>query len=69
GCAHLTYCRGGCRAIGILTSGGDMRAPDLWKCYFFENGYIEKCVKALSPYINLTDIDKRGGAAVCREEK
>ena len=60
-CSHLTYCRGGCRAIGILTSGGDMRAPDLWKCHFFEDGYIEKCENNLVPYVNLTHIDETQG--------
>lgn len=60
-CAHLTYCRGGCRAIGILSSGGDMRAPDLWKCYFFEHGYVEKCENSLAPYVNLTHIDETQG--------
>ena len=60
-CSHLTFCRGGCRAIGILTSGGDMRAPDLWKCHFFEDGYIEKCENNLVPYVNLTHIDETQG--------
>lgn len=55
-CSHLTYCRGGCRAIGILTSGGDMLAPDPWKCFFFEHGYVEKCEKMLTPYINRTAV-------------
>ena len=59
--SHLTYCRGGCRAIGILTSGGDIRAPDLWKCHFFEDGYIEKCENNLVPYVNLTHIDETQG--------
>lgn len=58
-CSHLTYCRGGCRAIGILTSNGDMRAPDLWKCHFFEDGYVEKCERMLAPYINRTAVIER----------
>ena len=60
-CSHLTYCRGGCRAIGFLTSSGDMRAPDLWKCRFFEDGYIEKCENNLVPYVNLTRIGETQG--------
>lgn len=56
-CPHLTYCRGGCRALGTLTSGGNLLAPDLWKCFFFENGYVKKCEEALSPYQNLTATD------------
>lgn len=59
-CEFLTYCRGGCRAIGVLTSGGDMFAIDPWKCYFFEHGYIEKCENALKPYKNMTKIPKKG---------
>ncbi|MGN0813049.1 MAG: radical SAM protein [Candidatus Coproplasma sp.] len=55
-CPHLTYCRGGCRALGGLTHNGDLRAPDLWKCFFFENGYDKKCEQALAPYKNLTKI-------------
>lgn len=58
-CPHLTYCRGGCRAIAVLTSDGDMLAPDPWKCFFFEHGYIEKCEKVLTSYINRTAVDKK----------
>lgn len=56
-CPYLTYCRGGCRAIALLTSDGDMLAPDPWKCFFFEHGYIEKSEKSLAPYRNLTHIN------------
>lgn len=55
-CKYLTYCRGGCRAIALLTSDGDMLAPDVWKCYFFEHGYIEKCENVLKSYVNTTKI-------------
>lgn len=55
-CPHLTDCRGGCRAIALLTSDGNMMAPDPWKCFFFEHGYPEKCEAALAPYRNLTRI-------------
>ncbi|MGN1136219.1 MAG: radical SAM protein [Oscillospiraceae bacterium] len=55
-CPHLTYCRGGCRAIGLITSGGDLHAPDLWKCHFFEKGYVERFEDSLAPYVNLTHI-------------
>lgn len=59
-CEYLAYCRGGCRAIGLLTSNGNAFAPDLWKCYFFEHEYIEKCENALKPYKNITKIPKKG---------
>lgn len=58
-CPSFRYCRGGCRAIGLLTSSGNMLASDPWKCYFFENGYIEKSEDMLSPYRNITKIEKR----------
>ena len=60
-CKHMKYCLCGCPAISVLTSGGDMRAPDLWKCYFFEHGYVEKCENNLVPYVNLTHIDETQG--------
>lgn len=53
-CKHLTYCRGGCRAIAMLSSGGNFRAPDPWKCFFFEGGYPRKCEEALAPFENMT---------------
>ena len=53
-CPHLQECRGGCRAIALLTSDGNMMAPDPWKCFFFDHGYIEKCEAALAPYRNRT---------------
>ena len=56
-CPHLVHCRGGCRAIALLLSDGDSRAPDLWKCIFFREGYLEKFQKALEPYKNQTAMD------------
>lgn len=58
-CTHLMDCRGGCRAIALLTSDGNMMAADPWKCFFFEHGYPEKCEKALAPYRNLTHINEK----------
>lgn len=55
-CSHFRYCRGGCRALGLLTSSGNMLASDPWKCYFFENGYAEKSEIMLHPYRNITKI-------------
>lgn len=57
-CKYLTYCRGGCRAIAVLTSNGNSLASDPWKCYFFENGYYDKCIEALTVngYKNTTEI-------------
>lgn len=55
-CPHLKYCRGGCRALGILASNGDFRAPDLWKCTFFSKDYTDKFIEALGEYHNQTEL-------------
>lgn len=55
-CKHLKYCLCGCPAISVLTSGGNFLSPDPWKCFFFEQGYVEKFEKMLTPYINRTAV-------------
>lgn len=57
-CPHLSVCRGGCRAIALLTGKGNMMAADPWKCFFFEQDYPDKCEKALASYRNLTHISE-----------
>ncbi len=49
-CKWFPYCTGGCRALGIAFSAGrdDYLGADLTKCLFFENGWYEKTVRALS---------------------
>lgn len=58
-CKHLTYCRGGCRAIAILTNNGNEFGSDPWKCYFFDHNYYDKINEALSinGYKNTTKMD------------
>lgn len=53
-CKYLKDCLCGCPAISVLTSGGNFHAPDPWKCFFFDHGYMEKCERELTPYRNLT---------------
>ena len=55
-CKYLKYCLCGCPAISVLTSGGNFLSPDPWKCFFFEQGYVEKFEKMLTPYINRTAV-------------
>lgn len=55
-CKHLKYCRGGCRALALLTSDGDFLGSDIWKCAFFSNGYIDRFTMALNGYHNNTEL-------------
>ncbi|MGN1103611.1 MAG: radical SAM protein [Candidatus Coproplasma sp.] len=56
-CKYFKYCLSGCPAISGLLHGGDLLAPDLWKCFFFEHGYVEKCEQAFAPYKNLSKMN------------
>ena len=60
-CKYLKYCLCGCPAISALTSGGNFLSSDPWKCFFFEQGYVEKFENSLVPYVNLTHIDETQG--------
>ena len=42
-CAYWEICTGGCRVIGTLYGDGDLYAPDVSKCLFFEQ-YLEKSI-------------------------
>lgn len=54
-CGHFEYCCGGCRAVALAITG-DKLGVDSSKCYFWENGYYDKFVSALSGWENLTKI-------------
>lgn len=54
-CGHFEYCCGGCRAVALAITG-DKLGVDPSKCYFWENGYYDKFVSALSGWENLTKI-------------
>ncbi len=48
-CKHFTLCGGGCRALGMLFTGGGAEGwvnEDITKCYFFENGWRERIVSS-----------------------
>ncbi len=55
-CRYFRWCSGGCPALGLLFTG-DRRGSDMTKCLFYENGWYEKCVDAMSGWHNLTSID------------
>ena len=58
-CKYFVNCTGGCRAMGLLYSGKNMdfNAPDITKCYFFENGWHKKLLEALEGWTNLSPMD------------
>jgi radical SAM protein with 4Fe4S-binding SPASM domain len=42
-CAYWEKCLGGCRILAAaLSEDYDVTGPDFSKCYYFENGYLEK---------------------------
>lgn len=47
---NVTWCAGGCPAMGGLANNGDMLTPDPYNCTFFNNGWIGRYVKALAPW-------------------
>lgn len=49
-CQWLTWCAGGCPAMGALANDGDMLTPDPYNCAFFNDGWIGRYVKALAPW-------------------
>lgn len=49
-CPYIESCLGGCPALAILGSDGDILAPDPTKCYFYENGYYDKFKDILNGY-------------------
>lgn len=51
-CRFFENCQGGCAALSMLF-GGNLLAPDDYKCAFFENGYYEKYLKALEGWNNI----------------
>ena len=56
-CSYFRWCSGGCPALGLLFTG-DRRGSDLTKCLFYENGWYEKCVNAMSGWRNLTAMEE-----------
>lgn len=56
-CRHLGYCGGGCRALGLLHSGGQgltgLTCRDVTKCRFFEDSWYHRIVEALPGWTNL----------------
>ncbi len=61
-CPYFQVCGGGCRALGLLGAGdkADFSHEDVFKCYFFENGWYQKVTRALSGWKNLSEISISG---------
>ena len=59
GCCTDNFCHGdccgGCRALGLSTSGDEYH-PDLTKCLFFEKGYYGKIAGVMSGWKNLSAV-------------
>ena len=51
-CKYYEVCTGGCPALGLLYSKKhfDYYHEDITKCYFFENGWYEKTIKAMGDW-------------------
>ena len=54
-CRYFQCCHGGCPALSILY-GESLLSPDIYKCTFFENGYVRKYEEALSGWKNLVPL-------------
>jgi radical SAM protein with 4Fe4S-binding SPASM domain len=54
-CRYFQFCHGGCPALSILY-GESLLSPDIYKCTFFENGFVRKYEKALSGWKNLVPL-------------
>ena len=50
-CQYYKVCTGGCPALGLLYSKDvNFYHEDITKCFFFENGWYDKCVAALGEW-------------------
>ncbi|MCR5142925.1 MAG: radical SAM protein [Ruminococcus sp.] len=59
-CGYFKYCNGGCPALGGLYAPEklDLFGSDVTKCLFYENGWYERSVKAMSGWNNLSQISE-----------
>ena len=55
-CPWLTWCAGGCPAMAMLSSGGDIGAPDPACCEFYFNAWPDRFERALSGWHNMTPL-------------
>ena len=55
-CRWLTWCAGGCPALGTLISNGDTLAPDPCACKFFDASWPARFAQNLSPWRCLSEI-------------
>ena len=55
-CPWLTWCAGGCPAMAMLSSGGDIGAPDPACCEFYFNAWPNRFERALPGWHNMTPL-------------
>ena len=55
-CPWLTWCAGGCPAMAMLSSGGDIGAPDPACCEFYFNAWPDRFEQALPGWRNMTPL-------------
>ena len=55
-CPWLTWCAGGCPAMAMLSSGGDIGAPDPACCEFYFNAWPDRFERALPGWHNMTPL-------------
>lgn len=54
-CKRLKECLGGCRALAVLYSNGDLRGSDITKCLFYNGGYYTKLIELSQKVSNVFD--------------
>ena len=56
---EVESCAGGCRALGLLFSGGDLTGTDRSKCVFFRDGWYERITEAFAGWDSMKRIGTR----------
>ena len=56
-CSLFESCAGGCRALGLLFSGGDLSGTDRSKCLFFRSGWYERITEAFAGWNSMKCIE------------
>ena len=68
-CQWLAWCAGGCLAMGGLAHNGDMLTPDPYSCVFFNDGWMQRYVKALVPWRCLTLCFEPTNISICNTKR
>ncbi len=68
-CQWLAWCAGGCFAMGGLAHNGDMLTPEPYSCVFFNDGWMQRYVKALVPWRCLTLCFEPANISICNAKR